>query len=133
MAGKVSSKLYVRRMILAHLMEKRILKRQCIDILDVYETNVFLSQLTLKSTHTQGDGGGGGGGGGGVIKREISRLRVKLPATNSQGKRLKAMSVSLASVPVVRRSIVLPLLFNVVSPSLNLLRLARSLTLQKRS
>ena len=76
---------------------------------------------------------GGAGGGGGVIKREISRLRVKLQATNSQGKRLKAMSVSLDSVPVVRRSIVLPLLFNVVSPSLNLLRLARNLTLQKRS
>ena len=49
MAGKVSSKLYIRTMILAHLMGKRILKRQRIDILDVHERQV---------THS-GRGGGG--------------------------------------------------------------------------
>ena len=49
------------------------------------------------------------------MKREISRLRGKLQATNSQGKRFKAMSVSLASAPVVRRSTVLSFLFNFVS------------------
>ena len=59
MAGKVSSKLYIRRMILAHSMGKRILKRRCIDIIDVHERQV---------THP-----GRGWGGGEVMKREISR------------------------------------------------------------
>ena len=59
MAGKVSSKLYIRRVILAHLMGKRILKRQRIDILDVHETNLFFSHITLKGRHTKGEGGGG--------------------------------------------------------------------------
>ena len=68
MAGKVTSILYIRRMILAHLMGKRILKRQRIDILDVHETNNFFSQITLKGRHTKEEGGGGG-----VMKREISR------------------------------------------------------------
>ena len=57
-AGKVSSKLYIRRVILAHLKGKRILKRRCIDILDVHERQV---------THP---GRGWGGGGGGYEKRD---------------------------------------------------------------
>ena len=61
MAGKVSSKLYIRRMILAHLKGKRILKRQRIDILDVHQTNLFFSHITLKGRHTKGEGGGVGG------------------------------------------------------------------------
>ena len=68
MAGKVTSILYIRRMILAHLMGKSILKRQRIDILEVHETNHFFTHITLKGRHTKEEGGGGG-----VMKREISR------------------------------------------------------------
>ena len=67
MAGKVSSKLYIRRMILAHLKGIRILKRQRMDKLDVHQTNLFFTHITLKGRHTKGEGGGGG------MKREISR------------------------------------------------------------
>ena len=110
MAGKVSSKLYIRRVMLAYLMGKRILKRQRIDILDVHETNLFFSHITLKGRHTKGEGGGGGG----VMKRKISR-EVIYRQLKSQGKRLKAMSISLGSVSVVEKSTVLSFLFNFVS------------------
>ena len=62
MARKVSSKLYIRRMILAHLIGKSILKRQPIDILEVHETNHFFTHLTLKGRHNKGESGGRGGG-----------------------------------------------------------------------
>ena len=109
MAGKVSSKLYIRRMILAHSMGKRILKRQRMDKLDVHQTNLFFSHITLKGRHIKGEGGGGG-----VMKRKISREEI-YRQLKSQGKRLKAMSISLGSVSVVEKSTVLSFLFNFVS------------------
>ena len=54
------------------------------------------------------------GGGGGVMKRKISR-EVIYRQLKSQGKRLKAMSISLGSVSVVEKSTALSFLFNFVS------------------